>query len=281
MTTAILIVVLLAALYLWLIFPARPDDAAQATFARRTYAHRGLYDNDAGVPENSLPAFENAMQHGYGCELDVQFTKDKKLIVFHDNDFGRSSGVDTPVWELTYDEILALPLFGTDEKVPLFTEVLACVAGRGPLIVEIKAEEIDRPWYYELCAATMAVLREYKGDYCVESFHPMVVRWLRRNAPDVVRGQLVNGVKSSPNLTPLVSFPVAQLLSSFLTRPHFIAYKEQDRNAALRLSQKLGAMTVMWTVRSKERCDELEKVEDAIIFEHFLPEPRYPRQNPQ
>ncbi len=268
-------VVLIAALWLFMIFPARADDTARQKFAGRCYAHRGLYDNAAGLPENSLPAFENAMRKGYGCELDVQFTKDKKLIVFHDNDFKRSSGVDTPVWELTYEEILRLPLFGTAEKVPLFSEVLRTVDGRNPLIVEIKAEGLNMAWYAEVCAATMEALRGYKGDYCVESFHPMVVRWLRRNAPSVIRGQLVNGHASSPNLPFSIAFPIEQLWTNFLTRPHFIAYKEQDRNAALRIVQKLGAMSVMWTVRSPERHAELIKQEDAVIFEHYQPEPRY------
>lgn len=272
---ALLVVAALAALYFWLIAPGRVSDGSRRTFAHRAYAHRGYYDNENGIPENSLPAFERAMQNGYGCELDVQFTKDKKLIVFHDNDFKRSSGVDTPVWELTYDEILQLPLFGTKEKVPLFSEVLACVAGRGPLIVEVKAEGLDCAWYYEVCAATLALLRDYEGEYCVESFHPMAVRWFRKNAPDIVRGQLVNGVKSSPNFPLWVSWPAAQLLTSFLTRPHFIAYKEQDRNGALRLAQKLGAMTVMWTVRSQARYDELAAAEDAIIFEGFAPHSKY------
>ncbi len=272
---ALAVVAALAALYFWLLWPGRATAQARKTFARRAYAHRGLYDNEGGVPENSLPAFERAMQRGYGCELDVQFTRDKQLIVFHDNDFKRASGVDKKVWELTYDEILALPLFGTNERVPLFSEVLACVAGRNPLIVEIKAEGIDCPWYYEVCAAALAQLRGYRGDYCVESFHPMAVRWFRKNAPDIVRGQLVNGVKSSPNFPLAVSWPTAQLLTSFLTRPHFIAYKEEDRNRALRLSQKLGAMTVMWTVRTQSRYDQLAAVEDAIIFERFAPPANY------
>lgn len=270
--------VLAAALWLFLVFPARPSAAARETFAGRSYAHRGLYDNEAGVPENSLPAFERAMQAGYGCELDVQFTKDKQLIVFHDNDFERSSGVKTPVWELTYAEILQLPLFGTEEKVPLFREVLETVGGRNPLIVEIKAEGRNMAWYAGVCEAAMAQLRDYAGDYCVESFHPMVVRWMRRHAPEVVRGQLVNGRASSPNLPGWLAFSLEQLLSGFLTRPHFIAFKEQDRNRALRIVQKLGAMTVVWTVRDQKRHDELSRVEDAIIFEHYLPRPRLDQQ---
>ncbi len=265
------IILIVLAVWLYMIWPAKPSADARAKFAGRSYAHRGLYDNDAGVPENSLAAFEAAMQHGYGCELDVQFTRDKQLIVFHDNDFLRTSGVATAVWDMDYDEMRALPLFGTDQYTPLFAEVLDVVAGRGPLIVEIKAEGRDQAWYDELCAATMALLRDYDGDYCVESFHPMVVRWFRFHAPDAVRGQLVNGRRSSPNLPFLLAFSIEQLWSNMLTRPHFIAYNERDRNRALRIVQRLGAMTVMWTVKTPERHAELAKVEDAIIFERYMP----------
>ncbi|MEG0912028.1 MAG: glycerophosphodiester phosphodiesterase family protein [Oscillospiraceae bacterium] len=262
-----------AAFYLYLVFPTRVSKEQREIFANRCYAHRALYDNKTDRPENSLPAFEAAMRAGYGCELDVQFTKDKKLIVFHDNDFLRSSGVDKKVWELTYDEIKQIKLFESSESVPLFSEVLSTINGREPLIVEIKAEQLTNEWYSELCDATLQMLRGYRGDFCVESFHPVVVRWFKKNAPDVVRGQLVNARRSSPNIDPIIVFPVEQLITGFLTRPHYIAYKEQDRNLALRIVQKLGAMSVMWTVRTQERQNELCKAEDAIIFESYTPAP--------
>ncbi len=271
----LIIAALLLAAYLFMMWPARASAEDKKRFARRCYAHRGLYENDSDHPENTLAAFENAMQNGYGCELDVQFTKDKKLIVFHDNDFVRACGDSRKVWQVDYDELKTMKLFGSQQTAPLFSEVLATVAGRQPLIVEIKAEEINPEWYYEVCEATMKELRGYKGEYCIESFHPYVVRWLRKNAPDVVRGQLVNGARSTPNLNPVLAWLIAVLACNVCGRPHFIAYNEKDRNLALRLAQKLGAMSVMWTVRTPQRCEELEKSEDAIIFEHFLPQKTY------
>ncbi len=272
------LLLVLGLIYLVMIFPAQLPPRQRAVFANRSYAHRGLFDNDAGRPENSLAAFEFAMQHGFGCELDVQFTKDRQLIVFHDNDLLRTCGVDKNVWELTYAELAACRLFQSEERVPLFREVLDCVAGREPLIVEIKAECLNTAWYYELCAATHAMLRDYSGPYCVESFHPLVVRWFYRHARDVVRGQLVNGMRHNTHLPRLAAFSAAQLLTNALNRPHFIAYNEQDRNWALRLVQKLGAMTVLWTVRTPERFETLRATEDALIFDHFVPD-LFLRQN--
>ena len=216
------------------------------------------------------------MKKGYGCELDVQFTSDKKIIVFHDNDYVRSSGIDKKVWEVSYDEAKKIKLFGSNETVPLFSEVLKTVDGQQPLIVEVKAEGVNLKWYNELCEDTLKMLREYKGDFCVESFHPMVVRWFKKNAPDLVRGQLVNGWRTwKKAINFFVAFAIDKQLTSCLTRPNFIAYNEKDINGALRLAQKLGAMTVMWTCRTPERYDELRKKEDAIIFEKFAPPARY------
>ncbi len=216
------------------------------------------------------------MEKGYGCELDVQFTSDKKLIVFHDNDYKRSSGVDRKVWEVPYDEAKRMKLFNSAQTVPLFSEVLACVAGRGPLIVEIKAEGIDCNWYYEVCAATLEALRAYKGAWCVESFHPMVVRWFKKNAPDVVRGQLVNGWRAwKGSINTAAAFLIDKLCSNVLARPHFVAYREQDIGFPLRLAQRLGALSVAWTCRTRERQAELEKTQDAVIFEHYEPAARF------
>ncbi|NLC78487.1 MAG: glycerophosphodiester phosphodiesterase [Ruminococcaceae bacterium] len=276
MIIALIIIAALILIYFFMIFPAPASKAARATFARRNYAHRGFYDNETDRPENTLPAFEAAMQHGYGCELDVQFTSDKKLIVFHDNDYKRSSGVDKKVWEVSYEEAKKIKLFKSGETVPLFSEVLDTVAGREPLIVEIKAEGVNCEWYYEVCEATLKLLREYKGDFCVESFHPMVVRWFKKNAPDIVRGQLVNGWRRWKKAIPTAAaIAIDKGLSNLLARPNFLAFHEEDVNGSMRLAQKLGALSVMWTVRSEERLEELKKTEDAVIFERFAPSPKY------
>ena len=264
----------IVALYLFLIWPSRASEEQKKPYVRRNFAHRGLYNNEGGIPENSIAAFRNAMEHGFGCELDVQFTKDKKLIVFHDNDYKRMCGVDKKVWELTFDEVRELRLYGTDEKIPTFHEVLETVNGQNPLIVEIKAEELNTAWYKELCEATAAELASYKGEYCVESFHPYVVRWVWKNMPDRTRGLLIDGHQEKGKET-FFTFAVAELLADFYCRPQFIAYNQNRRNLALRIGQKLGAFTVMWTCRTAERQAELEKTEDCIIFERYVPDTHF------
>ena len=271
----IIALAVLAALYLFLLWPGRATEEQKKPFIRRNFAHRGFYDNDGPAPENSLAAFSAAMENGYGCELDVQFTKDKKLIVFHDNDFLRACGVDAKVWDLTWEEVQQLRLFGTEEKVPTFRQVLDTVDGRNPLIVEVKAEGLDMDWYAEVCEATRAELEDYRGEYCMESFHPGVVRWVKKNMPGVTRGLLIEGRGDKGSSHRILSDLMSTLIADCVCRPQFIAYNCYKRNFALRLAQKLGAFTVMWTCRTPALQQELEKKEDCVIFEHYAPDPRF------
>ncbi|MDO4565784.1 MAG: glycerophosphodiester phosphodiesterase family protein [Oscillospiraceae bacterium] len=261
--------------YLFLICPEKPSPEARAVFGGRAYAHRGFYDNRSEAPENSLPAFERAMESGYGCELDVQFTRDKKLIVFHDNDYQRACGDPRPVWEVDWREARELKLFNSRERVPLFAEVLAAVDGREPLIIELKAEGLDTVWYYELCEAVMAELDKYKGPCCVESFHPLVVRWFRKNRPDIVRGQLASSFKSRDDLPFIKGAARGALICNVLSRPHFAAFKESETGAPFKLLRRLGGLGVVWTVKSEARHRELLDKTDAIIFEGYAPESRF------
>lgn len=264
-----------AAVYLFLVYPGQSSLEQRRPFVHRNFGHRGLYDNEHGVPENSLAAFEAAMEAGYGCELDVQFTSDKKLIVFHDNDLERMTGVPGKVWDKTFDEIRALRLAGTEERIPTFEEVLSTVRGRNPLIVEIKAEGKNNVWYHEVCEATAEALRDYEGDYCIESFHPVAVRWVWKHLPDVTRGLLVGGPSKRTDGLGFILNLIAELLGNFYCRPQFIAYRYEYRNLALRIVKRLGAFSVMWTVPDPQTQAELEKTEDCIIFEHYRPSVRF------
>ena len=124
---AIVIVVVL--LWLWAIAPQLPR-ADFSAFATYDYAHRGLHDKDKGVPENSLKAFDLAVRGGFGMEFDLQLTKDGQVVVHHDLTIQRTCGVDRNINEMTYEELSGYRLFGTEERVPLFTEVLKDDFGR-------------------------------------------------------------------------------------------------------------------------------------------------------
>ena len=156
-------------------------------FDRTLYAHRGLHSNEGGVPENSLAAFAAATKAGYGVELDVQFTADRKIVVFHDNDLKRMCGIDRRVDELTYDELKTLRLLDSDQHIPLLSEVLEVLDG-ATLLCEFKAMRSYTDT--SLCEAALPLLNSYKGAVCIESFNPFMVRWFRKHAPHYIRGIL-------------------------------------------------------------------------------------------
>ena len=266
----ILLFVLAAALFFFLIFPAQASRDARAAFGHRVYAHRGLYELDQSVPENSLTAFRRAVEAGYGAELDVQLTKDGQIVVLHDDDLKRSHGLGSRVCDHTFEELRVLPLFGTGERIPLFSEVLSIFDGRQPLIVELKSAA---PNVRELCEAVCQMLANYKGAACVESFHPEVVRWFRQNDPARVRGQLSQAACAWKGKMPAwKGFAFSRLLSNYRARPHFIAYGIGPKPWPVRLCESLGAMKVCWTARDAAAHRKLMSENDAVIFEGYRPE---------
>ena len=133
-----IVLVALFCLYFYCIMPRLSRKKEAQAFLHHLFAHRGLFAKDQSIPENSMAAFSNAVAHGYGIELDIQLTKDKQLVVFHDHTLTRMCGIDLPVCEMTYEELRKYTLLDTDERIPLFKDVLDLVNGKVPLLVEIK-----------------------------------------------------------------------------------------------------------------------------------------------
>ena len=272
MWIALAVLLVLITLWLALILPARSRKEQRAPFEKRTFAHRGLFSKDQSVPENSIPAFQAAVDAGYGVELDVQLTRDKQVVVFHDDDLKRACGVDARVDAYSFDELQTLSLFGTHEKIPLFTDVLTTIGGKIPMIVELKS---GGDWK-TLCPMTLELLTAYQGDYCVESFHPLLVRWFYLNAPQILRGQLSEAARYSKKGLPLYqAILMSRLFTNILTHPHFIAYRVGPKCLSVRLSEWFGAMRVAWTARPTDDHAKLTRSNDAIIFEHYLPETHF------
>lgn len=277
----LLLLALAAFAVLFLIWPCRGQRGLRAPFIRRNYAHRGLFSQDQAVPENSLPAFAAAAEAGYGIELDVQFTRDKQLVVFHDDTLERMTPASGFVHDMDYAQFAALPLAGTAHCPPLFREVLHTVAQADPatpLIVEIKSrQEYDAAYLEELSRATLDCLRDYPGPYCIESFDPRVVRCIRRLAPGVLRGQLTDCYRAYRRDGAGIphAFAISHCFGNFLGRPHFIAWCPEKRNWAVRLCARLGAMTVMWTALPSDDAARREAENDAVIFQWYTPKPRY------
>ena len=263
---------LLLLLLLWILaLRCRKGHPLWTTLEQYRYAHRGLHNKAAGVPENSLAAFRLAVEHGFGVELDIHLTKDRRLAVIHDTSLLRTTGADVNVPDLTAEELKQYRLEGTDEQVPLLEEVLPLFEGKTPLIVELKVDGNAA----ELTKAACALLDQYSVTYCIESFHPQPIGWLRKHRPDICRGQLSeNFLSTQSTLSVSTRFIMTHLLTSFLTVPDFIAYAYRHRNLpALKLSKAIwGAREISWTIRDESTMKALEKEGCIPIFEGFVPQ---------
>ena len=269
MTILLCLLLLIALAYLFCIAPrmlGKPDASALMGVH---YAHRGLHDNETDAPENSIAAFQKAADAGYGIELDVQLTRDRIPVVFHDETLDRVCGVSGKVRDYTYEELQAFTLCKSEERIPLFKDVLKTVDGRVPLIVEIKIHESASA----VCPAADALLREYKGVYCIESFHPMAVRWYMKNRPEVIRGQLSSSFNLPEKREPFDQMLVHYMLTNVLCRPDFIAYNHKSKYNISRLMCKaiFRSLNVAWTIRSQEEMDMSARDFDLFIFENFIP----------
>ena len=249
------------ALPVFLLAPGRPTKRQKAPFVGRNFAHRGLHSRDRSVPENSLKAFELAAAAGYGIELDVQLSKDGEVVVFHDDTLKRVCGVKGRVDDYTFAELQEFRLCGTEERIPLFSDVLNTVRGRGAIICELKTGPRNR----ELCKKTYELISAYRGDICIESFNPFIVAWFRFHAPDMLRGQLATD--EYKGYGPVQQFILSRCLFNALARPHFIAYKLVKKPLAVKFSELLGALRFCWTSHDPRS----EKGKDAVIFEFYRP----------
>jgi len=227
------------------------------------YAHRGLHGN--GVPENSMQAFELACQGGFGIELDVQLSSDGVVMVFHDDTLNRVTGVDNKVCNLTCEELTKISLSGTDQTIPTFIDVLKLVNGRVPLLVELKGESFD----VSLCKKVADILVEYKGEFCVESFNPLLIREIKKYLPDTFRGQLYTNVCRDKKSHSALNVIISLMALNFLATPDFIAYNKLDRKSLpVLLAAKLyRAPSFVWTTRGKAELETAHSLGELPIFE--------------
>lgn len=257
----------LAALPVLLSAPGYAPETKKAPFTGVNFAHRGLHSEDKSVPENSLKAFELAAAAGYGIELDVQLSSDGQVVVFHDDTLDRVCGIHARVNEKTYDELHAMSLCGSAETIPLFTDVLDVIGGRSALIVELKTCKKKR----ELCEKTCAILRQYRGEVCIESFDPFIVAWFRFHGREFIRGQLAMAAERYELSPKLLGWCLSRTLFNVAARPQFIAYCIGEMPPLVKLCCALGAIRVGWTSHDVRN----ETSHDSVIFEFYRPRTNY------
>lgn len=230
----------------------------------RPIAHRGLWGN--GVVENSLTAYQNAVNDGYPIEIDLYQSKDGVLFSFHDSTLKRMTGTDGYIYEKTAEELKSLRLDGTEEQIPTFEEVLSTVNSKVPLLIEIK----DQPNGKIVVDKIVARLKKYDGAFALQSFNPLYINRVKKIAPEFLRGILATGNDDLKDKSFITRFIVKNMALNFLIKPDFISYIYT--HLPLKKSKTKNKAVLAWTVTSQEVYDKMKSIADNIIFEGFVPQ---------
>lgn len=268
MTYILITLATILLIYIFLSASSFKNDRRMEDFLSYDYAHRGFFNNQSNAPENSTKAIDLAVKRGYGIEFDIRLTKDDKIVVFHDDSLKRMCGEDINIRNLTYEDLRSKKLLQSNQKIPLFRDILTKVDGKVPLIIELKCKNED----VDILARKAArLLDKYDGSFMVESFNPLAIRWFKKNRKNYIRGQLSGG--NFGGESKLQSFFLSNLLVNFLSRPNFIAYDhEYTHKLSLKIQKYLWKSTmVAYTIKTKKDYKEKENFYDIIIFEGFKP----------
>ena len=264
----IVVFIVLFAIYLYAIH-GRRGNAMMAQLREWKYAHRGLHDDK--LPENSMGAFRAALENGYGIELDVHRLADGNLAVIHGSVLKRTTGAEGIVEDLTTEDLSKYHLEGTEETIPTVRELLDLYEGKAPLIVELKPVKGN---HAALTAKAVEMLENWNGLYCIESFDPRCIYWLKKNRPNICRGQLSgNYFESKDKLALWLKIVLTFHLENFLILPDFVAYRYCDRKkfGTPLVRKLLGVQGVSWTLKTPEEYAAAVKEGWIPIFENFKP----------
>ncbi|MCO5085010.1 MAG: glycerophosphodiester phosphodiesterase [Rhizobiaceae bacterium] len=235
--------------------------AELAWLTERPIAHRGYHDMNNRVWENTLSAFARAVEHGYTIECDVHLSSDGVPVVFHDDTLTRLTGTDGYIWQRTAAEMAALRIGGTADRAPRLAEMLELVAGRVPLVIELKGI----PGHDDgLVQAVARELEGYRGKAAIMSFDHWLIRDFRRDAPGIPAGLTAWGEKEHEieahfsmlaHGIDFVSYGIAHLPNRFIS---FVR-------------ERLNMPVITWTVRDEPAMQATFAHADQMTFEGFQP----------
>lgn len=223
-------------------------------------AHRGLWGDK--IKENSLTAYKNAAAKGFPIEIDVYLSSDGEIFSFHDSKLKRMTDVEGFIYEKSSEELKQLRLKESDEPIPTLEQVLSIAEGKSPLLIEIK-DQPDKSIVDKLIAR----LKNYEGEFAIQSFNPLYMIRVKKLAPEFIRGVLTD--PRLKNYTPLKRFIIRRMPFNFIIKPDFIACRYNYLNLVKRKAK--NKVLLAWTVTSTEIKDEIKGKCDNIIFEHFRP----------
>lgn len=222
----------------------------------RPIAHRGLWDETR--PENTLVAYQNAIDNNFPIEMDVQMSKDGQLYCFHDDNLKRMTGVDSDIRELNAFDIDKIKVIGN--SIPTFSQFLKLVDGKVPILIEIKQQK-----YKGVEQKVLDALNGYKGQFVIQSFDPFIMLKIKKLAPNILRGQL-----GAANNNKGLKWRIVKNLSfNFLVKPDFVHYSVDGLPLSKKISNGLPIM--VYTIRTQEDLKKAKEFADNFVFENLIP----------
>lgn len=230
-------------------------------------AHRGLFDEQLGRPENSLEAFASAVAHGVPFEFDIQISADGVPVVVHDRSLEYLTGPPTPVCEMRVEEIRRVRRGLSEAVIPLLEEVLEVVDGAVPMVLDVRRWSIRESSGLERAVADR--VKSYRGAYVVQSFDPLALIRFKKLLDGVAIAQASGSLKSAHWLARQIG---RTMLTNVAVRPDFISYELDDLPAAfVRLWRRSGIPVVAWTSHSVEDQSKAERYADNFFFSGYTP----------
>ena len=219
------------------------------------YAHRGLFDNKR-IVENTINAFKKALIENINIELDIRVTKDRKLVVFHDKNIKRLTGINSKISDLTYKELKNIKLLDTNDTVPLLVDVLSLVKGRVSLLIEIKQSLSNR-----VLKDLDRLLLDYNGKVLLQSFNPFMLRKLslsslNRYDSGILLTNDYNGFKRS--LYDVFTY-------KYLIKQKYISFISSPKELVLKVKNISNKELFIWTIKTKEEFIEYKKYSNNLI----------------
>ncbi len=249
----------------------RPSDPDHDWLTQVAIAHRGLHDAGNGLEENSLAAFEAAIDHGYAIEADVQLSSDGEAMVFHDHTLDRLTDETGLIGDFTSAELTGIGFRHGRGTIPTLAQMLEMVAGRTGLVIEVKSR-----WTGDtlLARRTAQCLSSYAGNAAVMSFDPVQVAWFAHEVPGIMRGIVADGATQNdyPWLPLATLLSLRQFRHVDITRPDFLSLDKHWLPCPVSRSyRKTRTPMICWTVRSEQEASDALRWCDQITFEGYTP----------
>lgn len=225
------------------------------------FAHRGLFAAGSSVEENSLAAVQAAIDHGFGIEIDVHMTSDEQIVVFHDSTLERMTGAPGNIADRSFARLSTLTLGQSDNGIPRLLDVLDLVAGKVPVLVEVKTSNAAN--LARLCSCLRRAVEGYQGDLAIISNTAFVLEWFKEHFPFFVRGLVLR----PSNFKALFSGVRINKMIQQTGPDVLVVEKDFVQHSALAKWRLQGAPLFAWTITTTQQRDMLDDRVNAFIFE--------------